>query len=110
MLLASFTEWGLKHIASNIFGSTLKKTERSMSDIQFYLRHLVNCGLEIRNTDGLLSRVDDFRTIRNNFAHGKWYELGEVLQKLSLREAFKSVSEMFEAIEDAAWRREDALA
>lgn len=110
VLLASFTEWGLKHIAISLFGSVPKKTERGMSDIQFYLRHLVQCGLEVKNTDELLSRVGAFRSIRNDFAHGKWDELEEGLQELSLREAFAGVSAMFEAIEDAAWRREEALA
>ena len=110
VLLASFTEWGLKHIAITIFGDVPKKKERGISDIQFYLRHLIHCGLEVKNTNELLSRVGTFRSIRNDFAHGKWNELERDLQELSLREAFTSVSAMFEAIEDAAWRREEALA
>jgi len=110
VLLASFTEWGLRHIALTLFGAVPKKTERGMSDIQFYLRHLIHCGLDIKNTNEILSRVDTFRSIRNNFAHGKWNELESALQELSLRDSFASVSAMFEAIEDAAWRREEALA
>lgn len=110
ILLASFSEWGLKHIAITLFGGAPKKNERGMSDIEFYLLYLVRCGLEVEDTDGVLSRVGTFRSIRNDFAHGKWNELEVGLQALSLREAFSSVSAMFEAIEDAAWRRGEALA
>lgn len=109
ILLASFTEWGLKHIAINLFGGSPKKADRRISDIQFYSHHLVSCGLEVENIDELLSQVGTFRSIRNNFAHGKWNEIEKNLQELSLREAFSSVSAMFESFEDAAWRREDAL-
>nr|CDQ36646.1 hypothetical protein BN993_06155 [Virgibacillus halodenitrificans] len=109
ILLASFAEWGLKHIAITLFGGGPKKKERGMSDIKFYLLYLVHCGLEVENTDEILSRVGMFRSIRNDFAHGKWNELEVGLHALSLREAFKSVSAMFEAIEDAAWRRGEAL-
>jgi len=110
ILLASFAEWGLKHIAITLFGGAPKKKERGMSDIEFYLLYLVRCGLEVEDADGVLSRVGTFRSIRNDFAHGKWNELEVGLQALSLREAFTSVSAMFEAIEDAAWRRGEALA
>mgnify|MGYP001627761137 CR=1 FL=1 len=109
VLLASFTEWGLKHIAINLFGGSPKKADRRTSDIQFYSHHLVSCGLEVENIDELLSQVGTFRSVRNNFAHGKWNEIETNLQELSLREAFSGVSAIFEAFEDAAWRREDAL-
>lgn len=110
VLLASFTEWGLKHIAISLFRGSPKKADRRMSDIQFYSHHLVSCGLEVENIEEFISRVGTFRSIRNNFAHGKWNEIEEDLRGISLREAFTGVSDMFEAFEDAAWRREDALA
>lgn len=110
VLLTSFTEWGLKHITITLFGAGPKNTEHGMSDIQFYLHHLIHCGLDVNNTNELLSQIGVFRSIRNGFAHGKWSELEGDLQELSLRKAFTSVSALLEAIEYAAWRREEALA
>ncbi|WP_438764980.1 hypothetical protein [Kushneria sp. TE3] len=104
VLLASFTEWGLKHIVESLFEDAPKKKERGISDIRFYVRYLVNYGVEINNVDELILQVDEFRVVRNNFAHGKWSKLEEDLHELSLKKAFTSVSKLFEEIEDAAWR------
>jgi len=109
ILLASFTEWGLKHLVSNLFGHVPKKTDRSMSDIRFLLDHLVRSGLMLDEPESLLAPIGTFREVRNNFAHGNWDSLTEQLQGICLRDAFVGVSNLFEAIEEAAWRC-DALA
>lgn len=103
ILLASFTEWGLKHLACSLFGHVPKKTVRSMSDIQFQLNYLVRSGLKLNKPESLLIPIGTFRKVRNNLAHGNWELLTEQLQGVCLRDAFVGVSNLFEAIEEAAW-------
>ncbi|GLQ99065.1 hypothetical protein [Dyella mobilis] len=94
ILLASLTEWGLKHLAYSLFGHVPKKTDRSMSDIQFHLNYLVHSGLKLNEPESLLTPIGTFREVRNNFAHGNWGTLTGQLQSVCLRDA----------IEEAAWR------
>lgn len=104
VLLASFAEWGLKHIAINLCGCVPKKTDRSKSDIEFLLFYLVSAGISVSEPEKLLAPIGSFREVRNNFAHGKWALLTDELRAIGLRDAFVSVSNLFEAIEEAAWR------
>ncbi|MGC1547033.1 MAG: hypothetical protein WA777_00740 [Rhodanobacter sp.] len=104
VLLASFAEWGLKHIAIHLCGCIPKKTDRSKSDVEFLLFYLVSAGIAVSEPEKLLIPIRSFREVRNNFAHGKWALLADELRDINLRDAFVGVSSLFETIEEAAWR------
>ena len=105
VLLCSFMEWGLKLVAKELCGGIPRKSDRSMSDIEFMLWHIEQRGgLQLVVDDEPIGVVNSFRVIRNAFAHGDWTELNEQLDAVSLRVCFESVSEIFQRIEEAAWR------
>jgi len=105
VLLCSFAEWGLKLVSKEICGDVPRKTNRTMSDIEFLVGHIENVGnLQLDSSSELVSSINSFRSIRNSFAHGHWDELRVDFSGLSLRSCFESVSELFQQIEEAAWR------
>lgn len=104
ILLSSFSEWGLKFLLTRLFGNVPRKLDRSISDIQFYLNHLIVSGIDVPNPEGLMAPINTFRRVRNDFAHGRWHELDCKIDNLSLRDAFSNVSMLFAEVEKSAWK------
>ncbi|MGN4047700.1 hypothetical protein [Pseudomonas sp. SM4] len=104
VLLSSFVEWGLKRVVKSLHGSVPRKPSgAATSDVEFLLQHIAQSGLHFSLNPVLLETVNDFRHVRNAFAHGDWARVDEQLANISLLACFQAVSQIFVCLESAAW-------
>lgn len=104
VLLAALLERGLKELCESFAppGKKVKLGAAGSGKVAAYIAFLRNdCGFEFCESPDSFRVRDDFRKVRNAFAHGDWDEARRVVGEKSLRAAFEACTELFSAIEAA---------
>ena len=108
VLLHVFVEKSLLALARHLReeGDPLPRQSRGRSKIDSYLDFLRDTrGLEFTEPEEakLLRRAT--ARIRNDFSHGDWDDIRKSITQINLVEAFRTVSALFQSIEEATWVR-----
>lgn len=104
VLVSALLERGLKMLCTSFApsGKIPPKEKKGVSKVETYIGFLQNeCKLNFREPDSSIHIREDFRKIRNNFAHGDWDNVRRDVPDCSLRAAFEAFSALFSEIEMA---------
>ena len=106
VMLSAYTEKSLKVLCSSLSSDENPKPKKNPgeSKIAAFLRFLrKDCSIDFDEPATSFQIREECRKVRNSFAHGDWDTLKDLVKEINLREAFRAVSDLLYAIEDAAW-------
>lgn len=102
LMLQSFVDWGLKMVVRNCTSKTFRRPDRRRSEILQLLDFLQSeWVIEIKRDEWTDQALFILGNARNKFAHGDWEEFSDISTSHSLRDWFRAVSLLFEAVEKA---------
>jgi hypothetical protein len=105
LLLAIFSEKCLKDLAKYLAPpeATGFKRKSGETEISGLLRYLNStCALEFKEPEASRLVREKCRSIRNDFAHGRWDAVNAAIADYPLRTAFGAVTALFGAIDAAS--------
>jgi hypothetical protein len=106
ILLHVFTEKSLKHLCLSFTPDNPAKPPRQsarQSKIDTYLNFLSqNCGFIFEEPSTGRELRTAIARIRNAFAHGDWEAVRRDIRQLSITDAFRTATELFQKLESAA--------
>jgi len=105
ILLSAFTEKSLKDLALYLAPAEAPRFKRKAGEAEIgaLVRYLQEtCALHFEEPESSQAIREKCRSIRNDFAHGRWDVLNASIADQSLSTAFGAVTELFYAIDEAS--------
>ncbi|WP_300181576.1 hypothetical protein [uncultured Aliivibrio sp.] len=100
ILISTFLEWSLKRILKEYSGISKFKVPGGKSNIDAILEKIISDhDLQIEIPKEFQSQLDNYRHIRNNFAHGEWLKI-TAIEDGDIKKYFIHVSNLLKALED----------
>lgn len=99
ILISTFLEWALKRLLLVCCDIHKFNAPKGKSNIDAMLEEIINkLGLQVEIPQSFQEKLDSYRFIRNNFAHGEWDQIG-TLQDQDVKEYLVHIEKLFKVLE-----------